>query len=449
MLFTTHLGADRAELFPSTVPVPAPTTTTTKPSLFAPTTSVAPKPPTSTFMPVTIVPQFGRTATGFVATNVATQGVFRALQALIELVARRKGWNVNSTWWQATPQTGTIDARTAANYLIIVNSGAPFGPLLDTRVDPLLVATQATLLANTMARWLGIPVPLPAVVAPQEGRPATGTEPRITLPTPPPPGTRPTAAPPQATAAWPAGTITANIDGRWHLAVPLPPVSEAPRMRMTGQAYVLAPAYREIPSSGVRPTSDFIRELPTARYLELIQGYAVCADGSTQPTLALCPVAPPLPAGTPPEPTALAVLPPATSVPDASPPDATLPPAVIRARYRAGCVARFNRTRKIYSIYCPVSTALGYSYVEHLAEQLLPVAAEPAPAGTVKEGEEATPPTCDTEGGGTVTCPQTSNNERDKGFFRLHNPWMWLSLVGVAGVVGGTGYVVYRRRRQG
>jgi len=136
-------------------------------------------------------------------------------------------------------------------------------------------------------------------------------------------------------------------------------------------------------------------------------------------------------------------------VPDASPPDATLPPAVIRARYRAGCVARFNRTRKIYSIYCPVSTALGYSYVEHLAEQLLPVAAEPAPAGTVKEGEEATPPTCATAGGGTVTCPQTSNNERDKGFFRLHNPWMWLSLVGVAGVVGGTGYVVYRRRRQG
>jgi len=309
MLFTTHLGADRAELFPSTVPVPAPapTTTTTKPSLFAPTTSVAPKPPTSPFVPVTIVPQFGRTATGFVAANVATQGVFRAVQALIELVARRKGWNVNSTWWQATPQTGTIDARTAANYLIIVNSGAPFGPLLDTRVDPLLVATQATLLANTMARWLGIPVPLPAVVAPQEGRPATGTEPRITLPTPPPPGTRPTAAPPQATAAWPAGTITANIDGRWHLAVPLPPGPQAPRM--AGQAYILAPAYREIRSSEVRPTSDFIQELPTARYLGLIQGYAVCADGSTQPTLALCPVAPPLPAGTPPEPTALAVPP--------------------------------------------------------------------------------------------------------------------------------------------
>jgi hypothetical protein len=109
-------------------------------------------------------------------------------------------------------------------------------------------------------------------------------------------------------------------------------------------------------------------------------------------------------------------------------------------------VARFNRTRKIYSIYCPVTSALGYAYVENLAAQLLPAAAEPAPAGTAKEGEEATPSSCDIESGGVAPCPQTADKERDAGFFRLHNPWMWLSLAGVVGVVGGTSYVVYRRR---
>ena len=485
MLFTTHLGADRAGLPSFTVPAPAPTPAPTKPSPFAPTAPAASAPKTSAFVPVTIVPQFSRAAAGYMAADAATHGVFRAVQALIELVAQRKGWNVNSTWWRPTPQTGFIDAQTAANYLIIVNSGAPFGPLLDTRVDPLMVATQATLLANTMARWLGIPVPLPAAVAPQGGKPVPGTgvqpggqpAPGTGMQPGGQPGRQPGVTVPTV-VVYPPGTVTANIDGQWHLAAPIPGGAPAEGVRVPGQAYAVPPAWRELGIETSRPTSDRVQEVSVKQYLHMIRGYAICADGSMQASLAACPAPAPVPVPTPvpvPVPTPVPVIAPPTPPQPASPapsaqsdvaltvpgastspalptamaPSAELPPPVVRAKYRVGCVARFNRTRKIYSIYCPVSTALGYSYVEHLAEQLLTPSAEPPPAGTVKEGEEATPPTCETEGGGTAPCPQTGDDERDKGFFRLHNPWMWLSLAGVVGVVGGTGYVVYRRRRQG
>ena len=466
MLFTTHLGADRAGLPSFTVPASAPTPTPppTKPSPFAPTAPAASAPKTSAFVPVTVVPQFTRAAAGYMATDAATHGVFRAVQALIELVAQRKGWNVNSTWWRPTPQTGIIDDRTAANYLIIVNSGAPFGPLLDTRVDPLMVATQATLLANTMARWLGVAVPLPAPVVPQGGRPVPAPTP---LPPPPPPpssgrvpGARPGVSVP---VPYPKGSVMTNVDGRWRVAAPRQEmIVEA--ARLPGQAYTVAPRFFEMGLTATRPTADGLVEVSAEQYDRYVRGYAVCADGSVRTSIVACPVPAPTPTATDappvisPAPPAL-VTPPAPSpappalvtspAPSAEPPAVTPASTVTRARYRAGCVARFNRTRKIYSIYCPVTSALGYSYVENLADQLLTPSAEPPPAGTVKEGEEATPPTCDTEGGGTAPCPQTGNDERDKGFFRLHNPWMWLSLAGVAGVVGGTGYVVYRRRRQG
>lgn len=384
MLFINGLGADTSSIgsrltsgSQTSTPSPAPTSTPlplrARASSFGPATrpGVASDP---RFVPITIVPQYTCSSSGCVPSNEPTRNLFKAVQALIELVARKKGWTP-SNWWGTTPQTGVIDSRTASNYLIIVNSGAPFGPMIDARVDAKLVASFAAQFANTMAQWLGVPVPMPASAPPSSSR-----VPLTPLVTPPPPTT--TAPPPPIMTA------------------PPPPQVEVPQHK--------------------------------------------CPDGSTVLPGQACPPltpspTPPPPTEASPPPTALVTTAPTTPTPEAAP---------STAKYREGCVARFNKTRRIFSIYCPVETALGYAYYDNLADTLLTPSAEPAPAGMIKEGEELTIPTCATASGEAAPCPKTPDSERDKGFFRLHNPWMWVTLAGVAGVVGGTGYVVYRRRSQ-
>jgi LPXTG-motif cell wall-anchored protein len=60
----------------------------------------------------------------------------------------------------------------------------------------------------------------------------------------------------------------------------------------------------------------------------------------------------------------------------------------------------------------------------------------PPPEGFVKAAEVTTLPRAgETQAG----------DERDK-FFRLKNPLMWAAFAGAAAIVGGGGYVLYRRR---
>jgi len=114
-----------------------------------------------------------------------------------------------------------------------------------------------------------------------------------------------------------------------------------------------------------------------------------------------------------------------------------------------GCLARFNRTRKVYAIYCPVgSTAatpgLGIydgEYFRCLRGNCTGLGADtvtpPVPGGFTKVAEVTTLPRAgETQAG----------EERDK-FFRLGNPFMWAAIAGTAAVVGGGGYMIFRRKR--
>lgn len=120
---------------------------------------------TKGFRPISITPAFLCSANGCVASNDETLGLFKAIQKLMEQVAAKKGWT-SQNFWKNTPQTGTIDSTTAANYQLIVNSGAPFGPWTDSAVTTQAMASSATSIANTMAQWLGVAVPLPAAAPP-------------------------------------------------------------------------------------------------------------------------------------------------------------------------------------------------------------------------------------------------------------------------------------------
>jgi LPXTG-motif cell wall-anchored protein len=114
-----------------------------------------------------------------------------------------------------------------------------------------------------------------------------------------------------------------------------------------------------------------------------------------------------------------------------------------------GCIARFNRTRKVYAIYCPIGSqgatpGLGVydaEYFRCLGTNCTGLGADtvtpPVPAGFVKSAEVTTLP----RAGETQ-----SGDERDK-FFRLGNPLMWAAIAGTAAVVGGGGYMLYRRKR--
>lgn len=141
----------------------------------------------------------------------------------------------------------------------------------------------------------------------------------------------------------------------------------------------------------------------------------VCADGSRVSTPDACPVVQP------------------TVGPGANP----LPPPGMttgRGRY-AGCIARYNRTRKVFAIYCPVpATTFGWA----MGLGADPVVTPPAPAGFTKVAEA---PALPNEG-------ETAAGEERDAFFRVNNPVMWIAIVGAVAAVGTGGYVVYRRKRR-
>jgi len=127
---------------------------------------------------------------------------------------------------------------------------------------------------------------------------------------------------------------------------------------------------------------------------------------------------------------------PAPEAPYAEPlPTTTLPPnATVTTRQRyAGCVARYNTTRKRFVIYCPMVFGLGAAGTTLGADAVTP----PPPAGYMRTTEVDALPN---EG------EQVVGQERDN-FFRLDNPWMWVAIAGATVAAGGGGYALYRRKR--
>jgi hypothetical protein len=148
------------------------------------------------------------------------------------------------------------------------------------------------------------------------------------------------------------------------------------------------------------------------------------------------------------------------------PPGALGPPGLLRlpAQARAGqvmlpeqaatliasrCVARFNKTRKVFSIFCPVGSAAAIAATE----------AVPAGFGIYSDdfrclygdcggfGQDAsdTPPPGTVKVGETGVLP-SGVSEIDKPFFK--KPLFWIAAIGGVAVVGGGSYWLIRRRRK-
>lgn len=119
------------------------------------------------------------------------------------------------------------------------------------------------------------------------------------------------------------------------------------------------------------------------------------------------------------------IIPPSMDLPLPAPPQSTA------SRY-AGCVARFNTTRRKFVIYCPMTFA-GWGGLGATTDAVTP----PPPVGFTRTTELDVLPN---EG------EQVVGQERDN-FFRLDNPWMWAAIAGATAVAGGGGYALYRRKR--
>jgi hypothetical protein len=140
------------------------------------------------------------------------------------------------------------------------------------------------------------------------------------------------------------------------------------------------------------------------------------------------------------------VAPPPTATPPEQFPGSQPPPQSQRFK---GCIARFNKTRKTFSIYCPLNAApqgfgLADEYFKCLYGNCNGLGAD-AVTPPVPAGFNPTPVVVTTAlpGEGEVA----AGEEKDK-FFRLKNPAMWALFAGTAIVVGGGSYWFIRRRKR-
>lgn len=359
---------------------------------------------------------------------------------------------------------GRITKATLAAYLPISRAVGGKLAIFDFTPDIKYLATNAQTFALEIAKWLGMTwVEATPTVPGHWERLRAGQVPRLPsppVPTAPAPSLCP--APAQATSQgclWPSGTIAAFHKGRrkYRIAIPagLQPGGRATDIASRiaakrpasygfgwyglGAAYVVVAESDKVPM-GAKEVSE--------------EDFAVAAGEAPtpgpQPTVPPPPpivTAPPPPQAAPPAtppvrvdvgPTVVEPVTPGTIVPGV---------AVGKPRY-AGCIARFNKTRKVFSIYCPINSPAGtpglgisddefrclYGNCGLGADDVTP----PVPAGFTKTAEVKTLP-------GAGETP--AGDEREK-FFRASNPVMWIAIVGTAAAVGGGGYYFMRRRKR-
>lgn len=332
------------------------------------------------------------TCTNNVCTATGQLGfTFQTLQSLINMANKKLG---NA----AIAVDGKIDARTLAAYLPISRAVGGVLAIFDFTPMPDYLAKNADAFARAIALWLAM----------------TWVE-----------------ATPDVPGHWErlrAGQTTANLP-TMPVAQPQQPVME------------------------VKPTQPQTEQPKQPAPTTMVM--YVCPDGTRVSDLSACPKPAPQPVVLPPQPTPVQpviTLPPPTS-PAVMPPEyqaiTNLPGTAPTVGRFQGCIARFNRTRKVFSIYCPVGSAasmpglgtIDQEYFRCLRGNCTGLGADevtPAvPAGFVKAAEVTTLPRAgETQAG----------EERDR-FFRLGNPLMWAAIAGAATVVGGGSYMLYRRKR--
>jgi hypothetical protein len=238
---------------------------------------------------------------------------------------------------------------------------------------------------------------------------------------------------------------TATVPGHWE------------RMQAGQQAVLPQPPAQPQPQQPPPPAE------PTQPPPPPVMVMYVCADGSRVSDPAACPVVGPAvqplcPTGyTPTSQGCLPVPPPLPFLqPQPQPQPQPPQPEPPTGRRYAGCIARFNKTRKVYSIYCPiggpaaspVTAGFGIGDDEFRClygdchQQLGADAVTPP----VPAGFNPTPVVT------TTTLPgegETSAGEEKDKFFRANNPAMWALFAGTAAIVGGGGYWFMRRRKVG
>jgi len=234
---------------------------------------------------------------------------------------------------------------------------------------------------------------------------------------------------------------TATVPGHWE------------RLR-AGQLSVIPTMVAAPLPVPVRPVAPLPLPTPPPSTMTMF----VCPDGTRVSNLAMCPTSQARPSqepararvdvgpttqpgggGVPPQ--AITALPSPDQFPGSSPPPQS-------ERYK-GCIARFNKTRKVFSIYCPLNTVpQGFGLADEYFKCLygncgglgadavtppVPVRFNPTPVITTT----ALPGAGETPAG----------EEKDK-FFRANNPLMWVLFAGTAAAVGGGSYWMIRRRKR-
>lgn len=129
---------------------------------------------------------------------------------------------------------------------------------------------------------------------------------------------------------------------------------------------------------------------------------------------------------------------PGTTVPGGALAPTASPHRPATPKYPAGSIARFNTTRKVWSIYRPIATGLGLSITEGF-DCLYGDCASALNGARPPSGYELLT-TAQTSDGARIANPST---EKDTA---LTSWWFW-ALIGVA-AVGGTGVVIYRRKKR-
>jgi hypothetical protein len=357
-----------------------------------------------------------------------------------------------------------LDARTLNAYLPIARAIGGKLAIVDYAPTPEYLARYADTIATEIARWLGITWVEATATTPGHWAPLRAGEPPVLPRYVPPPPTIicPRGATATATGCvFPPGTIAtfSKRRGKWRIAVPaaalkttaLQPGAARRTFGAAGTHVVVAEV--DTPPPGVQQVEESqfeeaTGEAPTEGAPPTMVMY-VCPDGTRVTDPSTCPSPPPPKAEVPPRaapPPAPEALPPPSELVPPAPPAEEAPPT--EGRYK-GCIARYNITRKVYSIYCPVGSpaakpGLGIVDDEYFRclfgnchglgeSEVTP----PPPEGYVKTAEVTTLP----RAGETV-----AGKERDK-FFRLKNPYMWLTFAGVAAVGSGSYYFIRRRRR--
>jgi hypothetical protein len=309
---------------------------------------------------------------------------------------------------------GRLDKRTLAAYMPVSRGIGGTLAIFDFSPDPKYLATNVLAFAQTIAQWLGITwVEATALTAGHWERLRVGQT--SVLPAPPMTAPAPTSLCPPGTVATSRGCLP---------SAPPPPDQPPP-----------------LPAQCVPPPSPSPGSQVSPNYWD---SYNACLQRGGQ-----------LPPQLPPHTYGLEPLPGPIAPPPIPFPGTITPPA--SKRY-AGCLARFNKTRKVFAIYCPIGTApttvspglAAYSGFRGYDDEQFrclygncgglgaDTVTPPVPANFIKTAETRALP-------GEGETP--AGEEKDK-FFRANNPAMWALFMGTAAVIGGGSYFIVRHRRR-